>query len=56
MSDDAKQGFRPADFGGLVGPLWLIGWLFTLGFVGLSPWKALVGLVLWPYLLGVSLK
>ncbi len=56
MSDDPKHGFRPMDFSGLVGPPWFVGWLFTLGFVGLSPWKAVLCLVLWPYFLGVALK
>lgn len=56
MRDDAKRGLGPADFGGLVGAVWLIGWLFTLGFIGLTPWKALLALVLWPYLLGAAVK
>ncbi len=56
MSDDAKRGFRPTDFGGLIGPLWLMGWLFTLGFAGLTLWKAVLALVLWPYLLGAAVK
>jgi hypothetical protein len=56
MNDDARKGFRPADFGGLIGPMWLVGWMFTPGFVGLSHWKAVLALVLWPYLLGVAAR
>ena len=36
----------------LIGPLWFIGWLFTIGFLQLGFWKGLIGLLLWPYYLG----
>lgn len=39
----------------LVGPVWYIGWLFTLAFAKLSFLKALFGLVIWPYYLGLAL-
>jgi hypothetical protein len=47
---------KSIDMGALVGPLWVMGWLFTLGFVGLPFWKALLAIVLWPYFLGVAFK
>ncbi len=34
------------------GAFWFAGWLFTLGFVKLIWWKALLALVIWPYYLG----
>ena len=37
----------------LFGPIWFIGWLFTIGFLHLSFWKGLLALILWPYDLGV---
>ncbi len=37
----------------LSGGLWFIGWLFTIGFLGLSFWKGVLALVVWPYYLGV---
>ncbi|MFO7654322.1 MAG: hypothetical protein R6X25_10935 [Candidatus Krumholzibacteriia bacterium] len=40
---------------GLVGPLWILGWLFTLGYVGLNVPKALWAVVIWPYYLGSAL-
>lgn len=40
---------------GLVGPLWFIGWLFTIGFADLSFWGSVVALVIWPYYLGSAL-
>lgn len=35
--------------------IWCVGWLFTIGFVKLGFWKAVLGLLLWPYFLGVAL-
>jgi hypothetical protein len=34
------------------GMIWFGGWLFTIGFAHLSFWKAVLGLVIWPYFLG----
>jgi len=36
--------------------IWLIGWLFCMGFLKLTFWKAVVGLILWPYYLGDKLS
>lgn len=38
------------------GMLWFGGWLFTIGFAELVWWKALLGLVLWPYFLGATVR
>ena len=32
--------------------VWLTGWLFTLGFLGLSFGKGLLALFVWPYFIG----
>jgi hypothetical protein len=37
----------------LSGGIWFIGWLFTIGYLHLSFWQGVLGLVLWPYYLGV---
>jgi hypothetical protein len=37
------------------GVVWFWAWLFTIGFLHLTFWKAVLGLVLWPYYLGVAL-
>jgi hypothetical protein len=42
--------------GTLVGPIWFIGWLFTIAFAKLIWWKALLALVIWPYFLGVAAR
>ena len=33
-------------------PVWVIGWLFTIGFAKLSFGKGLLALLIWPYYLG----
>jgi hypothetical protein len=38
------------------GVFWFIGWLFTIAFAHLTVWQALVGLVIWPYFLGVAVR
>ena len=38
------------------GTLWAIGWLFTVGFAGLSVGKAILAILVWPYYLGVALR
>lgn len=41
---------------GIGGVIWFIGWLFTLAFAHLWWWQAILGLVIWPYYLGVALR
>ncbi|MEJ2503425.1 MAG: hypothetical protein P8177_08970 [Gemmatimonadota bacterium] len=38
------------------GIIWFIGWLFTLAFAQLGFGQALLGLLIWPYYLGVALR
>lgn len=39
-----------------LGLIWFIGWLFTIGYLKLSFWTAVLGLIIWPYYLGVSFR
>jgi len=41
---------------GIMGPLWMMGWLFTVGFIGLPFGKAVLAVALWPYYLGGALQ
>jgi hypothetical protein len=41
---------------GLAGAFWFAGWLFTLAYTQLVWWQALLGLVIWPYYLGMAVK
>ena len=36
-----------------MGTVWLLGWLFTIGFLRLGFWKGVLAIVLWAYYLGV---
>ena len=45
---------RIEQHGGL-GLVWFAGWLFTIGYLELGFWKGLLGLLVWPYFLGVDL-
>ena len=51
---DAKKTTIKVDSG--MGILWFIGWLFTIAFANLIWWKALLGLLIWPYYLGIVLR
>ncbi len=33
--------------------VWIVGWLFSIGFLQLSFFKGFLALFLWPYFLGV---
>lgn len=43
------------DCGAVMAPVWVMGWLFTIGFVGLTWPRLLWAVVLWPYYLGRAL-
>jgi hypothetical protein len=38
------------------GVIWFAGWLFTISFAHLVWWKIILGLVVWPYYLGIVLR
>jgi len=54
MSEERKWDRRGAGASG--GVIWFIGWLFTIGFANLVWWKILLGIIIWPYFLGVALR
>jgi hypothetical protein len=35
-----------------LGALWFAGWLFTIGYLKLSFWWGVLGLIVWPYFIG----
>lgn len=41
--------------GGSAGMIWFAGWLFTIAFAKLVWWKAILGLVIWPYFLALAM-
>ena len=52
MADDVKVTCKSTP-GGTGAPIWLIGWLFTIGYLKLTFWKGVFALIVWPYYLGV---
>jgi hypothetical protein len=40
------------DGASLMAPVWIMGWLFTIGFAHLHLIKGFLGLILWPFYLG----
>jgi len=54
MEND-KGKHNAATSASMVGPVWYIGWLFTVAFAHLSFGKALLALLIWPYYLGSKL-
>jgi uncharacterized membrane protein len=52
MSDDMNIRHVKRGSGTVLGPLWVIGWLFTIGYLKLSFWKGVLAIVIWPYDLG----
>ena len=35
-----------------ISTLWVIGWIFTIGYLKLSFWRGVLALIIWPYYLG----
>ena len=55
MGADKKEVKGRMEIAGVTGPIWFIGWLFTIGFADLPFIKAVWALVIWPYYLGSTL-
>jgi len=53
--DGGSRKMKDRSSGGLTGALWLIGWLFTIGFCHLAAKQALLGIFIWAYYLGAKL-
>jgi hypothetical protein len=44
---------KKVEVAGIMGPVWFMGWLFTIGFLQVTFFKGLLALIIWPYYLGV---
>lgn len=54
--DKDKRRFEgKVEVSGLTGTIWAIGWLFTIGYAGLSFMQGVYAIVLWPWYLGAAL-
>ena len=43
---------KKVEVAGIMGPIWFIGWLFTIGFLKLSFFQGLLAVIIWPYYVG----
>lgn len=41
---------------GFGGCFWIAGWIFTIGFLELAFWKAVLAIVIWPYYIGHAIS
>jgi hypothetical protein len=51
---ESKHSTVKVDTG--MGIIWFIGCLFTIAFAKLIWWQALLGLIVWPYYLGMAVR
>ncbi len=51
--ENSRRGAAPSSLAGVV---WFIGWLFTIAYANLVWWKIILGIVIWPYYLGVAVR
>ncbi len=58
MSEEVHHHHHKVKVGseGACGAIWVIGWMFTIGFLQLVWWKALLALIIWPWYLGVAVR
>jgi hypothetical protein len=56
MESEHKHRSSNANAGAFGGTIWFIGWLFTLAFAKLIWWQALLGIIIWPYYLGLAVR
>jgi len=56
MTTEEKPRNIKVETGSTGGVIWVAGWMFTLAFVKLIWWKALLALIIWPYYLGLAVK
>ncbi len=57
MSDGERRARVTGGCGGGGAILWIIGWLFTIGFLSIPFfWKGVLALIIWPYYLGVFFR
>jgi len=56
MEHEHKHKGRGAPAAAAGATIWFIGWLFTIAFANLVWWKIILGIVVWPYFLGLEIR
>jgi len=54
--EERHRHYRGAGAGSAGAFFWFAGWLFTIAFAELVWWKIILGIVVWPYFLGVAVR
>jgi hypothetical protein len=54
METEKKTPVVRVDTG--MGIIWVIGWMFTIAFAKLVWWEAILGILVWPYYLGLAVR
>jgi hypothetical protein len=39
-----------------LGTFWVMGWIFTIGYLKLNFWRGILAIIIWPYYLGVKFR
>ena len=55
MAEEKKHWHSGRGGPALAFTFWFIGWLFTVGYLGLLWWQIILAIVIWPYYLGRAL-
>ena len=53
---EEKRSRHMKNSGGFFGAFWFAGWLFTIALAELVWWKIILGIVVWPFYLGVAVR
>jgi hypothetical protein len=56
MTTETKPKTKYVHSGSTTGAFWFAGWMFTLAFAKLIWWKALLGLIIWPWYLALAVR
>jgi hypothetical protein len=56
MAEEKHHHNHGARGAGMAGGFWFAGWLFTWAFCSLAWWKVLLGIIIWPYFLGLAIR
>ena len=56
MAEESRHRNRAAPAASVGGAFWFAGWLFTIAYANLIWWKIILGIVVWPYFLGLVVR
>jgi acyl-coenzyme A synthetase/AMP-(fatty) acid ligase len=56
MTTETKPKTVHVNNGSMAGAFWTAGWMFTIAFAKLIWWKALLGLIVWPWYLALAVR